>query len=48
MSNQSSERGFFRNAFEALIEGRERQARQHVARMGRLYGEDFFPTNNKH
>ena len=47
MSNQSQSRGFFRNEYEALIEGRERQARDYVARMGRLYGEDFFPTDNK-
>lgn len=47
MSSKSPVRGFFRNAYEALIEGRERQARQYMERMGRLYGEDFFPTNNK-
>lgn len=41
MSKNSSKRGFFRNAFDAVVEARHRQANHYVARMSRLYGYDF-------
>lgn len=42
MSNKSSTRSFFRNAFNTMIAARERQAELYVARMTNLYGNDFY------
>lgn len=47
MSNNSSTRGFFRNAYEALIAARERQAKNYVAQMNRMYGDTLSGFNDQ-
>lgn len=47
MSNNSSTRGFFRNAFDAMIAARERQAKHYVAQMTRMYGDSISRLNDQ-
>lgn len=42
MANNSSGRGFFRNAFDAVVAARQRQANEYVANLARIYGDDGF------
>lgn len=47
MSNNSSNRGFFRNAFDAMIAARERQAKHYVAQMTKMYGDNLSRFNDQ-
>lgn len=47
MSNNSSNRGFFRNAFDAMIAARERQAKHYVAQMTKMYGDNLSRSNGQ-
>lgn len=42
MTDTSSSRGFFRNALDAMMAARQRQANEYVANLARLYGDDMF------
>lgn len=43
MATNSADRGFFRNAFEAMIAARQREANRYVDRMTAMYGDDLLP-----
>ena len=46
MATNSSERGFFRNAFDAMITARQRQANIYVERLQAMYGEEIMPRGS--
>lgn len=42
----SARGGFFRNVLDAMITARERQARQYVANMAKIYGQNFIDADD--